>query len=70
MTNRFDTPDWEDEDDVSESPERFWTTRRIVLLIIALILILSLLAEYVAPIVETFSQPTPLPLFNPDAPRV
>lgn len=65
-----DEQPWRDEDDAPAVPERYWTARRILLILIALLILLSLLAEYAVPIIQTLSQPTPLPPFIPDAPRV
>lgn len=66
-----DPQDWRDEgDDAPETPERYWTARRILLILIALLILISLLAEFVAPILQSLAQPTPLPPFIPDAPRV
>jgi hypothetical protein len=56
---------WRDEDDAPDAPERCWTARRILLLILV-----SLLAEYAVPILQSLQQPTPLPPFMPDSLRM
>lgn len=60
---------WRDEDDAPDAPNRYWTARRILLVIIALIILISLLAEYVVPILQSSTQPTPLPPHMPDSLR-
>ncbi len=65
-----DAQPWRDEDEALETPQRYWTTRRIVLILIALLILISLLAEYAAPLMEALTQPTPLPPFVPNAPLV
>jgi hypothetical protein len=58
---------------VEEAPEeaRFWTARRIVYAVIAIILIIALLATLVWPLLyDLFQPPPPMPTPRTPLPRV
>ena len=64
MNDRWDEPLFLDEFDPApetDEPARFWTARRVLYALVALLVILALLAYLLWPLLLALTQPAPAP---------